>query len=79
MSSIAPLMTKLATLKRLHIAKYDDEPRFVVVNQFTAQHLANEAQIDNNIKQEGNTVRVDGLAVVVHAQDRTHNIVMEVA
>ena len=79
MKSIASLMTNLANLKRLHIAKYDEDPRFVVVNQFTAQQLANEAQTVNSIKQEGNTVTIDGLAVVVYTQDHTRNIVMEVA
>jgi len=78
MGAIAPLMEKLGSLKRLHMATHSGDPRFVIVNQFTAQQLTNEAQAANNIKQEGNALIVDELAVVVHAQDNTRNIVMEV-
>ncbi len=77
--SIAPLMTKLVELRRLHTSKYENPQKFVICNQYTAQQLANEAQSVGKVKVEGASVLIDGLVLVVHPQDHTTDIVMEVA
>jgi len=79
MSSIAPLMTKLVALKRLHIAKYDDTPRFVICNQFTAQQLGNEAHVLKELEHETTKDTIAGLNLVLYPQDTRREIVMEVA
>ena len=79
MSSIVPLMTKLAELKRLHTAKYGDGSRFVVCNQFTAQQLSNEAQVVGKIRGDKTKLLIDELTLVIHPQDHTQDVVMEVA
>jgi hypothetical protein len=78
MSSIAPLMTKLANLKKLHIAEYDTEPRFVITNQFTARQLSNEAHVLKEIENKGSKLDIAGVTLVIHPNDRTDKIVMEV-
>ena len=79
MSSIAPLMTQLANLKRLHIAKYDDEPRFVICNQATAQQLGNEAHVLKELEHSSTKATIAGLDLVMYPQDTRREIVMEVA
>ena len=77
--SIAPLMTRLVELKRLHTSKYGDSPKFIICNQYTAQQLANEAHPIGKIKGKGTRLMIDELTLVVHPQDHTTDIVMEIA
>ena len=72
-------MTKLVELRRLHTSKYENQQKFVTCNQYTAQQLANEAQSVGKVKGEGTNILIDRLVLVVHPQNYTRNIVMEVA
>jgi len=76
--SVAPLMTRLAELKRLSTAEKSTEPKYVICNQHTAQQLAKEAQTINKMVGKEATIVIDDLLLVVHPQDPTQNLVMEV-
>jgi len=76
--SIAPLMTKMAELRRVYSTKNDDNPRYVVCNQFTAQQLSKEAQTVGKLQGSNTKILIDNLTLVVHPQDPTQQLVMEV-
>ena len=75
---ITPMVAKLKALKRVHNAVTDYPPKFVICNHFTARELSREAQHLGLLVGSASRVVVDGIDLVVHPQDNTQQLVMEV-
>jgi len=78
MASIAPLMTKVVELKKLHYATNNIPAKYIIVNKHTLQKLVNEADSVGQLTLESNSIVITGLEVAVKPQDVTRDIVMEV-
>jgi len=78
MASIAPLMTKLVELKRVHIAKYNTTPTYLIVNKHTMRIVEREATVVKQLDRVQQDIVIGELKVAIKPADNSTDIVMEV-
>ena len=80
MASIAPLLTKVVELKRLHSKDKIQPPKYIITNVFTLQKLAIEAKSVGQLSiPTTDDMIIANLDVTVKVQDKSSNIFLEVA